>query len=348
MAQIYGGLVASALAALDDYQWAAFGFAVGSIAGVVLTLAFVGHGVIAFGWGLALNGVLSLGIPLAALLARSSVGRPDVGVWGRLLELGEGVSLPFALQGLYLIAYRFASGLGPGRATTFSYAYLIAAFLVSVTAASIALVATVPFARGGSSPERVAKHVVASSWLSLAPVAAAAGVFALAGATVARHVLGPSYGGGTGAELGRLVVYLSPWMVASVAVTVTYPLIFVRGRAGWLPALALGRARRTGGDRLGASRGVPPRRARGRARRDDGARPDGAARRARRRPQGRRRRRPRGPRVRGLAAAAFGLPRLVIGAVPAAAVGLVLYSGALALWRPAGLRQAWAYLRTLQ
>ena len=34
VAQIYGGLVASALAALDDYHWAAFGFAVGSIAGV--------------------------------------------------------------------------------------------------------------------------------------------------------------------------------------------------------------------------------------------------------------------------------------------------------------------------
>src|SRR5436305_4485578 len=60
--QIYGGLVASALAALDDYAWAAVGFAAGSIAGVVLTLALVGHGVVAFGWGLALNGVLSLGI----------------------------------------------------------------------------------------------------------------------------------------------------------------------------------------------------------------------------------------------------------------------------------------------
>src|SRR5205085_12677439 len=51
--QIYGGLVASALAALDDYAWAAVGFAAGSIAGVVLTLALVGHGVVAFGWGLA-------------------------------------------------------------------------------------------------------------------------------------------------------------------------------------------------------------------------------------------------------------------------------------------------------
>jgi hypothetical protein len=49
-----------------------------------------------------------------------------------------------------------------------------------------------------------------------------------------------------------------------------------------------------------------------------------------------------------LAAAAFGLPRLVAGPLPAAAIGLVLYAGALALWRPPGLRHAWAYLRTLQ
>jgi hypothetical protein len=348
VAQIYGGLVASALAALDDYQWAAFGFAVGSIAGVVLTLALVGHGVIAFGWGLALNGALSLGIPLAALLARSSIALPDVRVWGRLLELGEGVSLPFALQGLYLIGYRFASGLGAGRATTFSYAYLIAAFLVSVTAASIALVATVPFARRGAAPQRVAQHVVASSWLSLAPVAAAAGVFALAGGTVARHVLGSSYGGGTGAELGRLVVYLSPWMVASVAVTVTYPLIFVRGRAGWLPALALAAlaaqvlidwALRAAFGLGGVAAGLAVTTALvllvllyalGAVRRVMVGVGYAAL------------------VCGGLAAAAFGLPRLVVGPAPAAAVGLVLYAGALALWRPAGLRHAWAYLRTLQ
>ena len=192
VAQIFGGLVASALAALDDYEWAAFGFAGGSIAGVALTLALVGHGVIAFGWGLALNGALSLGIPLAALLVLRGVGAPDTRVWSRLLELGEGVALPLALQGLYVIGYRFASGLGAGRATTFSYAYLIAAFLVAVTATSVALVATVPFAREGSAPDRVARHVIAASWLSLAPVAAAAGVFALAGESVVRRVLGPS------------------------------------------------------------------------------------------------------------------------------------------------------------
>src|SRR5262249_22496969 len=149
---------------------------------------------------------------------------------GRLWLLAEGVALPFALQGLYVIAYRFAAGVGSGEATTFSYAYLIAASLVAITATSVALVATVPFAREGSSPERGARHVVSISWISLALVAAAAGVFALAGQPVVKHVLGSSYGGGTGAELGRLVVYLVPWMITSVAVTVAYPLVFVRGR----------------------------------------------------------------------------------------------------------------------
>src|SRR4029077_7100148 len=36
------------------------------------------------------------------------------------------------------------------------------------------------------------------------------------------------------------VVYFAPWMVASIAVTVAYPLLFVRGRAKWLPLLAVG------------------------------------------------------------------------------------------------------------
>lgn len=348
VAQIFGGLVASALAALDDYQWAAFGFAVGSGAGVVLTLALVGHGVVAFGWGLALNGALSLLIPLAPLLARRGVGRPDQRLWSRLVELGEGIALPLALQGLYVIAFRFASGLGAGRATTFGYAYLIAAFLVAITASSVALVATVPFAREGSAPERVTKHVVAISWVSLALVAGAAGVLALVSEQIVRRVLGASYGGGTGAELGRLVVYLAPWMVASVAVTVTYPLVFVRGRGRWLPGLAVsavvvqvvaawagraafGLAGVTAAlavttalvlavllARLGALERVAV-----------GLFAAAII-------------------CGGLAALAFGLPRLVVGPVPAAIAGFALYAIVLAGWRPIGLREAWAYLRTLQ
>lgn len=348
VAQVVGGLVASALAALDDYEWAAFGFATGSIAGVALTLALVGHGVVAFGWGLALNGALTLAIPLAALLALRGVGLPDTRFWGRLLELGEGVALPVALQGLYVIGYRFASGLGAGRATTFSYAYLIAAFLVSITAASVALVATVPFAREGASPTRVARHVVAISWLSLALVAGAGGVFALVGEPIVRRVLGASYGGGTGAELGRLVVYLAPWMVASVAMTVAYPLVFVRGRARWLPMLALaglavqvlvdwGARAAFGLGGIAAGLALTTALVLAVLLATLGALTAVA----------------RGLLVAavvcgGLAVFAFGLPRLVLGPFAAAATGLVLYTVVVAVWRPAGLRDAWAYLRALQ
>jgi hypothetical protein len=38
----------------------------------------------------------------------------------------------------------------------------------------------------------------------------------------------------------------------------------------------------------------------------------------------------------------------VLGAVSAAATGLLLYAVALLWWRPPGLRAAWAYARTLQ
>ena len=348
VAQVYGGLVASALAAFDDYVSAAVGFAAGSVCGVVLTLALVGHGVIAFGWGLALNGVLSLAIPLVPLLRRGAVGAPDRRPWGRLLELGEGIALPIALQGLYVVAYRFASGLGAGRATTFSYAYLIAAFLVAVTATSIALVSTVPLARDGATPERVARHVVATAWLSLVPVAAAAGVFALAGEPVVRHVLGSSYGGGTGAELGRLVGYLAPWMVASIVVTVAYPIVFVRGRARWLPALAavalgaqvlvewaaqaaFGLGGVAAGLALTTAVVVVVLLGALHALRRTLAGVVAAA------------------VVCGVVAvAAFGLPRLVLGPFLAAVLGLVVYTAVLGAWRPAGLRHAWAYLRALQ
>lgn len=348
VAQIYGGLVASALAALDDYEWAALGFALGSIAGVVLTLALVSHGVIAFGWGLALNGALSLAIPLAPLLARRAVALPDGRTWGRLLELGEGVALPLSLQGLYVIAFRFATGLGPGRGTTFGYAYLIAAFLVAVTAASIALVATVPFAREGSSPERAGRHVVAISWLSLVLVGAAAGVFALAGEPAVRRMLGPAYGRGTGTELGRLVVYLAPWMVVSVALTVAYPLVFVRGRARWLPLLAIAAlgldvlvewALRGAFGLAGVAAGLAVTTAVVLAVLLHAL----------------------GTLVRvacglvlaaavcgGAALVSFGLPRLVLGPLASAVCGVVLYCIVLAAWRPARLRAAWAYTRALQ
>ena len=347
-AQVYAGIAASALAALDDYGSAALGFGAGAVAGVVAIVALVGHGVQAFGWGIALNGAVSLGVPLAVLLARGGVGRPAGAVVPRLRALADGVALPFALQGLYVIGLRFASGLGEGRPTTFSYAYLIAALLVAVTASSLALVSSVPLSRDPLTPERAGRHVVSASWLSLVLVAAAAGVFALAGETVARWALGSSYGGDTGRQLGRLVVYLAPWMVVSVAVSVTFPLLFVRGRARHLPLLAAGIlglhvlvewGGRAAFGLAGIAAGM--------------AVTTGVALAALLWPLGSLEQALRGLAVAalvcgGLAAVAFGAPGALLGALPAAVVGLAVYTLALASWRPAGLRSAWAYARTLR
>jgi hypothetical protein len=347
-AQVAGGIVAAALAARDDYVAAAFGFAAGSVAGLVATVALLGHGLIAFGWGLAVNGALSLAVPLAELVRRGDLALPDARFWARGVELVEGAALPIALQLLYVVGGRFAAGVGTGAQTTFSYAYLIASFCIALTATSLALVSTVPFARGGATPERVSRHVVAVSWLSLAPIAAAAGAFVVAGPWLARHVLGAGYGGGTGAELGRLVVYLSPWMVAQVAITVLYPLLFVRGRARWLPLLA---AVALGADVLvewGLRRAFGLGGVAGGLALTTGAvvvvllLALGAARRS----------------VAGVAAAAltcggvaalvFGLPRLALGPLAAGAVGLVAYAVVLGAWRPGGLRHAWAYVHSLE
>ncbi|HEX4520334.1 MAG TPA: hypothetical protein VH063_12205 [Gaiellaceae bacterium] len=347
VAQVYAGIAASALAALDDYGTAALGYAAGGLAGLLAIVALVSHGVQAFGWGLALNGAVSLSIPLAVVLSRGGLGLPGGAVLRRLRMLVEGVSLPFALQGLYVIGTRFASGLGSGRTTTFSYAYLIASLLVAVTATSIALVSSVPLSRGELTPERTARHVISASWVSFAIVAGAAGVFALAGAPVAKLALGSSYGGGTGTELGRLVAYLSPWMICSIALSVAFPLLFVRGRARWLPLLAIGALvahvliEWGGSAWLGlagiaagmavttllvllvllASLGALPATSRG---------------------------------VLGAAAACaapallgFGVAGLVLDAAPAAVLGFVIYAAALALWRPRGLLVSWHYLRHL-
>jgi hypothetical protein len=348
VAQVYAGVTASALAALDDYGTAALGFAAGAVAGLGVIAGLVHRGVEAFGWGLAVNGAVSLGIPLAVLVVRGGLGAPDLsGIARRLWGLVEGVSLPFALQGLYVIALVFAGGLGSGKPTTFSYAYLIASLLVSVTATSIALISSVPLSRGDLTPERTSRHVVSASWVCLALVAGAAGFFSLAGERVGRIALGSHYGGGTGEELGRLVAYLGPWMVASVALSVAFPLIFVQRRARWLPLVAVGAlaaqvlvawAGRSTLELAGIAaamalttaailtallillRALP-------------ATAHGVL----------------------VAAAAtclpalllFGVPRIVLGPLAAAFVGLGLYVAALALWRPQGLVSAWGYLRQL-
>ena len=353
-AQLIAALAASALAAKDSYAPAALGFAIGGIAGVVFfVLAADEHGLVSLAWGLALNGAIAIGLPLAVLLVRGNRLRRHRGVplrlGYRLWRLAYGAAVPIALQGLYLIALRFAGGTGEGSVTSLSYAYLLAATFVSTTAFSLSLISAAPLTRRGVDAESAADHVVHSAWVSLAFVGAAAGLVALLGGRVVTAVLGPAFAGNVGDELGRLVVFLTPWMIGNAAFLITYPLLFVMHRTRLLIPLALagvvidvpisivGRSLwgLTGVTValgistllvvLGLMASLAPKMlwltviGLGRLSLLVGA----------------------------ATALAFGGASLVFGAVPAAAAGLALYALLLLAMRQLGLAQAWHYVRAL-
>ena len=249
LGQFTAGLLASTLATLDDYVVPALAFIAGSATGLVLLLVRIDENrTEAVAWGMALNAVLATTLMATALWRRSrreqvptGAARADLrGIGSRLLELGSGAALPFALQAIYLICLPIAAREGIGSVTSFGYAYLIAAAVVSVSASSLGLVTAVPLTRRGLEPHRVARHVEASAWPALLAVAGTAGIFAVAGAEIAGRILGSAYGDDVGTQIGRLVVAMAPYMVASVALSVTFPLVFVAGRGGRLPLVGLG------------------------------------------------------------------------------------------------------------
>jgi hypothetical protein len=248
VAHLFAALAASGLAALDDYATAALGYALGSAAGLTLILVRVDEdGIVAVAWGMALNGLVAMVVPVVGLAIRATRERmPRTAVRptgpplrARLQAFAVGAALPLALQLLYVICLPFAARLGQGAATSFVYAYLAASSLVAVTAGSLGIVTSVPLSRAGLTAREAVRHVVAASWMSLAFVGAAAGTFALAGGDLVEAVLGGAYGGEVGSDLGRLIVALSPWMVAAIGVSVTFPLAFVAGRTRGLPWIAL-------------------------------------------------------------------------------------------------------------
>lgn len=354
--QLFAGLAASALAALDDYVTAAAGFALGSIAGLALIVLRVDpDGVQAISWGMALNGAVALGVPTVALALRAraermprSAVRPAGASFGsRLAVLGAGIALPLALQAIYVVCNRLAYGEGEGAQTSIGYAYLITSAVVAVTASSLGLVTAVPLTRAGLDAARTARHVVSSAWIALIVIGAAAGVFGLAGGRLAGVLLGSSYSSGAGDELGRLVVVLSLWAIVSVGVSVTFPLVFVAGRSRSLPLVALGALalhvpvawagqRLLGLDGLalalavttGAVLAVLLAQLHSLAATARGLALASLA-------------------VAVLAAVAFVPPALVLASTAAATVGLAAYAALVGLVRPPGLREAWRYLRAL-
>jgi peptidoglycan biosynthesis protein MviN/MurJ (putative lipid II flippase) len=356
VAHLFAALAASGLAAIDDYGTAALGYAIGSAAGLTLTLARVEpDGIIAVAWGMMLNGTIALLVPAVGLalhatrlrMPRGAVRPTGPPLRTRLGAFAVGATLPLALQLLYVVCLAFASRLATGAATSFVYAYLASSSLVAVTAGSLGIVTSVPLSRAGLGPAEVVRHVVATSWLALALLGAATGVFALAGGDLVEAVLGGAYGGEVGADLGRLVVVFSPWMIAAVGVAVTFPLAFVSGRTRalpWIAVAALGLqvplawagAAWLELDGLALALGVTTTLvllallAELRAVASTARELVAAA-----------------LLVAGLAVAAFLVPSLLLGSVAAAVVGLAVYVALLAAVRPRGLRTSWRYLRAL-
>jgi len=351
--QLLAALAASALAAIDSYGTAAAGFACGGLAGLVVFAALAdAHGIVALAWGLSVNALVALGVPLVVLLRRGALGGPsplkrDVGP--RLWRLLQGASVPLALQGCYLLALRFSAELGVGQVTSFSYAYLAASTLVGATAFSLGVISSAPLTRRGLDPVAAGRHVVHAGWVSLSIVGAAAGVFALVGGRIVQFVLGDHYRGGVGRQLGHLVVFLSPWMVAWVGFAVTFPLVFVAGkrktlvplgalgfvvciplglglRAAWgLPGIAIAVGLATLLIALGLMAALSTETLAIAA--------FGLGRLA--------------LAIGGASALAFGIVSFVLSPVPAAALGVVVYTLLIVSLRSLGLSDAWAYVRGL-
>jgi O-antigen/teichoic acid export membrane protein len=173
-------------------------------------------------------------------------------------------------------------------------------------------------------------------------------VVAVAGADLVEAMLGDAFGGDVGTEVARLVVVLSPWIVASVGVYTAFPVLFVVGRTRLLPLIAvlalavqvllawigveladleglalalalttflvLGGLLYELGTLRSAARGLVVAAA----------------------------------TAAGVAVAAFVPPAIVLGSVGAAVVGLVVYCVLVGILRPRGLRTSWEYLRALR
>jgi hypothetical protein len=305
---------------------------------------------------MTLNGIVAVTIPAVALAIRARRSQMPAGavrptgppVRRRIGGFAAAAALPIALQMLYVVCLPFAGRLGTGAVTSFGYAYLAAAGLVTVTAFSLGIATSVPLSRLGLDAAASARHVVSASWVALPLIGAVAGAFAVAGSDVVEAVLGDAYGANVGEEVGRLIAVLSPWMIASVGVNVAFPLAFVAGRTRPLPLIGL--------VALGVQ--VPIAWALGDWFALDGLAVAlalstflvlvclllllGALASA-----------ARGlvfaaGVVAGLTLAAFVPPSLVLGSLAAAAVGLVLYAALVGALRPRGLTSSWGYLRALR
>src|SRR6266511_3534337 len=222
-------------------------------------------------------------------------------------------------------------------------------YIVAATASSLSLISSAPLTRRGLDAESASAHVLHAAWLSLTLIGAAAGVFTLVGGRVVSFVLGDAFAGDIGSDLGHLVVYLSPWVAAAVAFSVTFPLLFVLEKTRILVplaalALAVDVPLSLGLRELLGLRGLVLALALATlvvvlalmgavSLRMLVLTAVGLVRTA--------------LFVAALTIASFGIPELVTGGVAAAIAGVLLYVLGFASLRPRGLVDAWRYVRVL-
>ena len=351
--QLLAALLASSLAALDEYTVAALAWGLGSPLGLAVFAVLSGpYGLITLAWGVLAGGCATTAILLVELARHSALlggPRAPARIGQRLFELAQGAAVPLAVQGMYVISIRLAGGLGVGAQTSLAYAYVFAGTLVSATASAFSLISSAPLTRRGIDAAGAARHVVHAAWLSLVGTVAATGIFALVGGRLVGVALGSAYTGPVGGQLGRLVVYFAPWMVATVAFSVVFPLLFVVDKPAVLLPLApiafalqvpisLGLRAWLGLDGLALALGATTALVlvvllAAISRQMLVLAVTGLSRVA------------LGLGV--LAAAAFGLASLATSGYTAAALGFGLYAAALAIIRPSGLREAVGYVRLL-
>src|ERR671933_2433780 len=115
--QLVAALAASALAAPDSYEVAALAYSIGAVVALVLFAALHSHGEVSLAWALTANGAVTAAIPLGALGRMGVLSRMRVrgGSLGRLGRLATGAAAPIALQAMFVVALRFAAGVGGGE-----------------------------------------------------------------------------------------------------------------------------------------------------------------------------------------------------------------------------------------
>ena len=235
-AQMVAALAAAMLGLLGDYTRAAIANSAGSATAIVgFLLLHRSMGVTALPVSI-LCGTFVTMVPLVEALVRAG-WRPTAAIVTQLARNARAAglllfsSLTNALVYLvYLLSLAFASRLGTGVVTIYSYAYFVLGFATTFVSSSVMVVLAAPIAatwdRNARSLRPHMDDVIRTGLMIVIPVVAAG---ALIGNDVASALL-TAFTPSSINDLLTVFFILSPVLVTSVAVTVPSVALFTLGR----------------------------------------------------------------------------------------------------------------------